>query len=126
MPTCEKDSRAYYSGKEPSPKGWGLCAHAEQVGTRAQGQDGDVWEVRADKRGTLSWKKMGALGAVRHTPQAASYAVPAAKKARSVVTSKKKSVSIKKKKTQGASKKKKKSTKGAASKKKSTKKSTKK
>ena len=56
MPRC-KNSSGYYTGREPSPKGLGYCAHSEGVGTRRMGNDGNVWIVQQDKNGRLSWKK---------------------------------------------------------------------
>ena len=56
MPPC-KNSTGYYTGKEPSPKGFGYCAHSSVVGRRLIGKDGDVWIVRQDKNGRLAWKK---------------------------------------------------------------------
>ena len=56
MPRC-KNSTGYYTGREPSPKGLGYCAHASRVGSRLIGNDGNVWIVHQDKNGRLSWKK---------------------------------------------------------------------
>ena len=47
----------HYTGREPSPKGFGLCAHEMTEGTRSKGTDGNLWKVVADKNGRLSWKR---------------------------------------------------------------------
>lgn len=31
MPTCKNDSKSYFTGKEPSPKGLGYCAKRERI-----------------------------------------------------------------------------------------------
>ena len=41
MPKCINDPKRSYTGKEPSPKGFGLCAHAEKEGTRKKGTDNE-------------------------------------------------------------------------------------
>lgn len=46
MPTCKNNAKRYYSGKEPSPKGFGYCAHASKLGTRKRGKDGKMWHVK--------------------------------------------------------------------------------
>ena len=45
-----------YTGKEPSPKGFGICAHEMYESAVSIGTDGRKWVVRADKNGRLSWK----------------------------------------------------------------------
>ena len=55
---CKNDPSKSYSGTEPSPKGLGLCAHAENAGKVSRGKDGRLWEVRLDKNGTKSWKHL--------------------------------------------------------------------
>ena len=47
----------YSSGKEPSPKGLGRCAHLEQKGQVAKGADGNLWKVVADKNCRGYWKR---------------------------------------------------------------------
>lgn len=47
MPRCRNDSSRRYKGNEPSPKGNGWCAHAEEIGTMRLGMDGQVWTVRS-------------------------------------------------------------------------------
>ncbi len=46
-----------FTGKEPSPKGLGRCAHLEMLGAIARGKDGSVWIVTADKNGRRSWRR---------------------------------------------------------------------
>jgi len=62
MPPCKNSSIGYYTGKEPSPKGLGYCAHSEGVGKRRIGNDGDMWIVQQDRIGRLAWKKVGTSG----------------------------------------------------------------
>lgn len=57
MPRCKNSSSGYYTGREPSPKGLGYCAHSSGVGGKRIGNDGNVWIVQQDKNGRLSWKK---------------------------------------------------------------------
>jgi hypothetical protein len=45
-----------YKGTEPSPKGFGECAHLTPVGTRAEGTDGNIWVVKQDRLGRHVWK----------------------------------------------------------------------
>jgi hypothetical protein len=47
----------HYTGKEPSPKGLGYCAHLRAAGTRMRGLDGNMWIIKVDKNGRRSWKK---------------------------------------------------------------------
>ena len=54
---CKNDRAAAYSGDEPSPKGDGYCAHAEEAGARRKGKDGRMWVVAADKNGRLAWRR---------------------------------------------------------------------
>lgn len=56
MPACKNDNARHYKGTEPSPKGLGLCAHAESVGATKKGRDGRSYEVRLDKNGVKAWK----------------------------------------------------------------------
>jgi len=57
MPKCINDPTRSYTGKEPSPKGRGYCAHAQTEGDREKGRDGAMWTVVADKHGRLAWRK---------------------------------------------------------------------
>lgn len=54
---CKNDLTRTYSGTEPSPKGLGWCAHAEDTGKVRKGRDGALWTVAQDKNGTKAWKK---------------------------------------------------------------------
>ena len=36
MPYCKNDQKRTYKGDEPSPKGLGFCAHAEDLGKTRQ------------------------------------------------------------------------------------------
>jgi hypothetical protein len=53
---CKNDPTRSYDGTEPSPKGLGLCAHAEKRGTIAVGKDGRSWEVVHDKNKVKTWR----------------------------------------------------------------------
>ena len=48
-----------YKGDEPSPKGFGYCAHEQVIGTVGTGTDGNTWVVKADKNGRHAWRKAG-------------------------------------------------------------------
>lgn len=52
---CINDPKRSYNGKEPSPKGFGYCAHAERVGATKKGKDGNRWTVKKDKLGRKRW-----------------------------------------------------------------------
>ena len=60
MPPCRNDPHARYKGdgSEPSPKGFGFCAHAEKEGTIMKGMYNKDWIVKRDVRGVLSWKRL--------------------------------------------------------------------
>ena len=45
MPKCKNDPTKSYKGNEPSPKGLGLCAHAEKEGVIKKGKDKNNWIV---------------------------------------------------------------------------------
>lgn len=51
----------HYTGKEPSPKGLGMCAHNGAYGDVKRGKDGNMWTISADKNGRLHWIKLGAV-----------------------------------------------------------------
>jgi hypothetical protein len=55
MPRCLNDAKATYTGKEPSPKGLGYCAHSEKVGTKKKGRDGNMWIIREVAGGHKRW-----------------------------------------------------------------------
>ena len=54
MPRCKNDPTRSYKGDEPSPKGLGFCAKAEEAGKIMTGLDGERWQ----KIGTR-WQKIG-------------------------------------------------------------------
>lgn len=57
MPNCKNDINSKYIGNEPSPKGLGYCAHAENLGTIKKGNDGNKWIVTKNKNNVKKWKK---------------------------------------------------------------------
>jgi hypothetical protein len=57
MPKCKNDSTKSYKGDEPSPKGLGICAHAEKTGLIMNGLDGNQWIVKEDKNKIKRWYK---------------------------------------------------------------------
>ena len=57
MPECIKDSKKYYKGDEPSPKGLGFCAHSEKVDTIKTGLDGNEWIINETGKGIKKWIK---------------------------------------------------------------------
>lgn len=60
MPVCKKSptsNKTYFTGKEPSPKGFGYCARHEVEANVRKGTDGHMWVVRKDSLGRLSWKR---------------------------------------------------------------------
>lgn len=57
MPKCKNDPKRSYTGKEPSPKGLGYCAHAEKAGTTKKGKDGNMWTIMKTKTGSQRWVK---------------------------------------------------------------------
>ena len=42
--TCNKGVKAYFTGKEPSPKGLGYCARCTPLNITMKGKDGNLWE----------------------------------------------------------------------------------
>lgn len=58
MPKCKNDSTRSYKGTEPSPKGLGYCAHAEKVGKKMKGKDGNMWIVKEVAGGSRRWTKI--------------------------------------------------------------------
>lgn len=69
MPKCTNDPVRYYTGKEPSPKGFGWCAHAETLGKARRGRDGHKWVVKKVTGGSKRWvrTKAGATGCRHHS-----------------------------------------------------------
>ena len=57
MPKCKNNSKKYYKGTEPSPKGLGICSQALKEGTKKKGKDGNMWIVKKIKNGQLRWIK---------------------------------------------------------------------
>ena len=57
MPKCKNDSKRSYKGTEPSPKGLGYCAHAEKLGKKKKGRDGNIWIVKKTIHGVKRWVK---------------------------------------------------------------------
>lgn len=57
MPKCKNDSTRSYKGNEPSPKGLGYCGHAENLGKKRKGLDGNFWIVVKNKSGIKRWTK---------------------------------------------------------------------
>ena len=58
MPKCKNDSKRNYTGKEPSPKGLGYCGHAEKIGQKRKGKDGNMWVIKKTKTGVKRWVKI--------------------------------------------------------------------
>jgi len=46
MPTCKNNSKRYYKGTEPSPKGHGWSAACESLNKKRKGKDGKMWQVK--------------------------------------------------------------------------------
>jgi hypothetical protein len=57
MPKCKNDPSKNYEGNEPSPKGLGICAHAEKINSKKKGMDGNMWTVAETKNGVKRWIK---------------------------------------------------------------------
>jgi len=58
MPKCKNDPKKTYKGTEPSPKGFGYCAHNEKFGSERNGRDGNQWVVKTvGTRGVKRWVK---------------------------------------------------------------------
>lgn len=54
MKRCINDPDTFYLGNEPSPKGFGYCAHAEKKNKMMIGRDGKVWIVK-EYNSTKRW-----------------------------------------------------------------------
>ena len=52
--SCSCDEKRKYTGKEPSPKGLGICAHCTPEGVVMQGRDGNLWENK-EFRNSKKW-----------------------------------------------------------------------
>jgi len=58
MPPCKNDPKRKYKGDEPSPKGFGWCAHCEKEGKVRKGRDGNKWITKKVSNGSLRWAKV--------------------------------------------------------------------
>lgn len=57
MPVCLNDPKKKYKGDEPSPKGVGYAAHAENSDTVRLGRDGNLWIISENTKGVKRWIK---------------------------------------------------------------------
>jgi hypothetical protein len=48
---CNCDEKSKYSGNEPSPKGFGYCAHCTPLKVTMKGKDGNLWENKKYSKG---------------------------------------------------------------------------
>lgn len=55
---CLNDPKRSYKGTEPSPKGFGYCAHAQKIGDVMVGRDGNKWAIVTTKNGVKRWQKI--------------------------------------------------------------------
>jgi len=55
MPFCKNDPKKTYKGNEPSPKGLGYCAHAEDIGKIRTGLNNKKWIVSVTEKGVKRW-----------------------------------------------------------------------
>ena len=58
MPKCFNDPSRSYKGTEPSPKGYGICAHLQKIGSIRLGKDGHLWIIKKIKNGIKRWVKV--------------------------------------------------------------------
>ena len=49
--TCKKGVKAHFTGKEPSPKGFGYCARCTPLNITMKGKDGNLWENKKYSKG---------------------------------------------------------------------------
>lgn len=56
---CINDDKSYYKGNEPSPKGFGYCAHAEKANTVKIGTNKKLWIVKLYDSGIKRWTQLG-------------------------------------------------------------------
>ena len=54
---CACDAKRAYTGKEPSPKGIGYCAHCTPLNVTMKGKDGNLWENQPYSKGRR-WVKI--------------------------------------------------------------------
>jgi len=57
MPKCKNDPSRNYKGDEPSPKGLGYCAHAEEEGKIMKGKNKEEWIIKKLENGSKRWIK---------------------------------------------------------------------
>tara|TARA_Y100000817_G_scaffold311892_1_gene304793 strand:- start:3302 stop:3751 length:450 start_codon:yes stop_codon:yes gene_type:complete len=55
--SCNCDHSKHYTGKEPSPKGLGFCAHCTPLNVTMKGHDGNLWENQKYSKGKR-WVKV--------------------------------------------------------------------
>lgn len=55
MPKCLNDHTRNYKGNEPSPKGYGYCAHVEPTGIIRIGTDGNAWICNENSKKVKRW-----------------------------------------------------------------------
>ena len=48
---CNCDAKKFYTGKEPSPKGLGFCAHCSPENITMKGLDGELWKNQRYSKG---------------------------------------------------------------------------
>lgn len=58
MTKCFNDPSRSYKGTEQSPKGYGICAHLQKIGSIRLGKDGHLWIIKKIKNGTKRWFKV--------------------------------------------------------------------
>lgn len=56
MPRCLNDAARSFKPGQPSPSGYGYCAHAEPPHSRRRGCNDKVWETKPDVNGRLAWR----------------------------------------------------------------------
>lgn len=54
---CNCDTKKFYTGKEPSPKGLGFCAHCSPENITMKGFDGNLWKNQKYAKGKR-WVKV--------------------------------------------------------------------
>ena len=57
-PSCSNKRPCRYTGKEPSPKGKGFCAHCTRASSVKVGTDGRKWKVVKTKAGVKRWQRV--------------------------------------------------------------------
>jgi hypothetical protein len=75
MPKCTNDSNKSYTGKEPSPKGFGFCASAEDLGKVMVGKDGSNWIVKQTKT-CKKWVKTESIPKLKPQPSPLIDSIP--------------------------------------------------